>query len=297
MAKGSAAPARRRRAQGQERPGADPDPQRLQKPESSRARSPVVRGAGACHIKSRGIAEDARGHGSGSPAADLQPRQLRSRPSAPLPGDRAPSGRALQAPVGADPLGLADHRQLRLPVARRLRARAGRDQAAQRRVHVAQPASRHREDAGDPRARSSTTPPRSSSPTCSWSTRSRWACAARCARRLEMLQGARHALRPGPARRDGRAGEPASTNGSARWSFPALERALRRDLGLRPAARSSTRCARFPACRRVARQGDASPAISQRTVPERRRADGEHRAAERALHPGDARRRRRRRRS
>jgi predicted glycosyltransferase len=52
-----------------------------------------------------------------------------------------------RAPVGADPVGLADHRQLRLPPAGRFRPRAGRHQAAQRRIHAAQPAYRHRADA------------------------------------------------------------------------------------------------------------------------------------------------------
>ena len=56
----------------------------------------------------------------------------------------------LQAPVGADPVRLADHRQLRLPLPGRLRARARRDQAAERRLHLAEPSSRHRQDAGDP---------------------------------------------------------------------------------------------------------------------------------------------------
>ncbi len=47
--------------------------------------------------------------------------------------------------------GLADHRQLRLPAARRLRPHSRRDQASRRRVPVARPAHRPRPDDGDAR--------------------------------------------------------------------------------------------------------------------------------------------------
>ena len=75
-------------------------------------------------------------------AADLQPRHLRPGPSATLPGDRARAGRATARPVGADPLRLADHRQLQLPHARRFRPHSRRDQAEGRRLPAAQPGHR-----------------------------------------------------------------------------------------------------------------------------------------------------------
>ena len=174
--------------------------------------------------------------------ADLQPRQLRPRPSAPLPDDRAFAGRAIQAPVGADPLGLADHRQLRLPRAGRLRARPRRHQAAQRRVHLAQPAYRHR-------AR-------------------RWRCARSIIRHtaeifepdlfivdkeplglrgevrttLRAAEGARHAAGARPARRDGRAASCSSRMG-AQEGVPGAGASSTTRSGSMACRRSAIRCA------------------------------------------------------
>ncbi len=102
-------------------------------PKSPRSLSAARRPA----IVNGGYADNGRGHGHRCPAFDLQPRQFRPRPSAPLPDDRASSGRNLSSSLGVDLVGLADHRQLRLQVTGRFRAGAGGDQAAQRRLHVA----------------------------------------------------------------------------------------------------------------------------------------------------------------
>ena len=185
----------------------------------------------------------------GWPHPDLQPRHASASAICAAAGrSRMRWSSADKDALGADPVGLADHRQLRFPLARRFRAHPRRHQAAQRRVHVAQPAYRHRARRWRCAPRSSATPPRSSTPTCSSSTRSRSACAARCGRRCELLQ-ARAARRWSSA---------CATSWTSRALLerrmgaqerrPGAARSLRRDLGLRPAAdlRSAGRASTLP---------------------------------------------------
>ena len=79
--------------------------------------------------------------------------------------------------------GLADHRQLRFPLPRRFCADSRCNQAAQRRIRLAQPAHRHRGDAGD--ALLDHPPHRRYFRSRHLDRRqgAAWACAARCARR------------------------------------------------------------------------------------------------------------------
>ena len=177
---------------------------------------------------------------------------------------------------------------------RRFRPRPRRHQAAQRRIHGAQPASRHREDARDPPldhpphrrgVRAGRVPGRQG--------------AAGPARRGALdagdAEGARHALHPGPARRDGRAGKP--------------RRRVAAQDGLPGAGALSTTRSGSMACREIfdpLREIPGMTAVAdkvrftgylERTVPEHAESMAEHRVPERAVHPGDARRRRRRRRA
>jgi len=102
----------------------------------------------------------------------LQPRHVRAGAPAPLPRDRPLAGRALQGAVGPDPVRLADHRQLRLPCPRGLRAHPGVIK-----LHSGEYKSLGCTSSSTRRwrcaRRSSVTPPRHSGRTCSSSTRSR----------------------------------------------------------------------------------------------------------------------------
>ena len=156
--------------------------------DGNRQGNPVpIRGGPAGIRRRRGPAGRRAGRRLSHP--HLQPRQFRPRPSAPLPRHRPRPGRAAQQPFGADPFRLADHRQLRFPLAGRFRARARRHQAAQRRniprSTCISACSRRWRSA----PRSSATPPKYSRRTCFWSTRSRSACAARSRRRWPSSSG------------------------------------------------------------------------------------------------------------
>ena len=167
--------------------------------------------------------------------ADLQPRLVRSRPCEPLPHDRQCHRRGRQVDLGADHLGLADDRLVRIPLGHRLRAHSGRGEADRhRRIRLGQPAGRRRAYARDayphhPRHRRHL-PARPVH---------RRQGAARPARRgrpdAQDAQGPRHAAGDGPARRDGRSRQARRRMGTQeRRACPA--RSLRRDLDLRPAA-------------------------------------------------------------
>ena len=170
---------------------------------------PMVAGSDrACHSGAGREAARKPRHGTHRTASDLQPRQLRARAPAALPDDRASSGRRVPRSHGPHPVGLADHRQLRFQVPGRLRARAGRDQAAQRRIHAAPAAPRPGADARHAQLdraphrrhlRPAPVPGRQG--------------AARPARRGARdpadAEGARHAPGARPARRHGRAAQPA----------------------------------------------------------------------------------------
>ena len=220
---------------------------------------------------------------------DLQPRQLRARPPAPLPRDRARAGRPLQGRVGPDPVRLAHHRQLRFPRPRRFRPHPRRDQAARRRIPVARPAHRSRADDGN--ARRDHPPDRAQLP----------------ARPVPGRQGA---ARP-PGRGDGDAADAeghgddararlARHHGRSHVAAPrvaAQERAsgagepLRRDLGLRPQPlRRSARRRRVPA------GGAPEDGLHGLSAARRSASDRGARSADRraALCAGHRRRRRRR---
>ena len=232
--------------------------------------------------------------GTRQPVADLQPRQLRAGASASVPGDRAASGRAVQAALGADPLGLADHRQLRFPLPRRLRPRAGRDQAAQRRVHVAETCTSTSRRRWRSAARSSTTPPRCSSPTCSSSTRSRWACAARCAPRWRCSRRAARAASWACAT-SWTSRRASSTSGSARWCSRRWTASMTRS-GSMGCRRSSTRCSEIPGMAALADKLRFTGYL-RRTRARDASCPDRSTSCPRAIHPGHAGRRRRRRRA
>ncbi len=207
--------------------------------------------------------------------------------------DRACPGRAGRGHVGPDPVGLADHRQLRFPQPGGFRARARRHQAAQRRIHLAQPQIDARADAWRCAPRSSATRPRSSSPICSSSTRSRSACAAKSRKRLSLLKRSGTPLVLG-LRDVMDEPELLAPEWERKNVVPALSRSLRRHLDLRPAAdlraAEGHRAARVGAAQddlyrlppaQPADQGSADPPTSK--------------IRRRAVPAGDAGRRRRRR--
>ena len=113
------------------------------------------------------------------PGAHLQPRHLRPRASAPLPRHRQRARGRGPGRLGADPFRLAGDRLLRVRLGRRLRARAGRHQAAGRGVPQPQSQRPHRRGRRACARPSSCGPRRPSGRTCSSSTRSRPAFAAR----------------------------------------------------------------------------------------------------------------------
>ena len=174
---------------------------RLRESLSARASTAIVRRDTAC-TKKIGV------NGYPRSAADLQPRQFRFGASAPLSGDRSPSGRAVPASVGPDPLGLADHRQLRFQVPRRFRARARRDQAAQRRIHAPAAAHRHRADARHPQLHHPAHR-RHLRPAPLSGRQGAFGPARRGPGHPDAPEGAGHTAGAGPARRDGRAEQPA----------------------------------------------------------------------------------------
>ncbi len=142
---------------------------------------------------------------------------------------------AQSRPVRPDPVGLADHRQLRLPRPRRFRADPGRHQAAQRRIHaryrctstssntIAMRASiiQHTADIFDPDIFIVDKEP--------------LGLRGEVRGHADHAEGARHAPGAGPARRDGRA-DAARPRMGAQERAAGAARPLRRDLGLRPAA-------------------------------------------------------------
>ena len=108
-------------------------------------------------------------------------------------------------PLGADHLGLADHRLLRVPpgidfvrVPGVVKLRNGEYTSLNLQIDI--------EQTLEMRTSIIRTPPTSSIPTCSSSTRSRSACAARSRDTLRHAEGARHAAGARPARRHGRSG-------------------------------------------------------------------------------------------
>ena len=131
--------------------------------------------------------------------------------------------------------GLADHRQLRFPRARRFRARARRDQAAQRRIHVAQPAHRHRARRWRCAPRSSGTPPRSFGPDLFIVDKEPLGLRGEVHETLKMLKrsGTRLVLGLRDVMDEPRLLEPEWQRKNA---MPGAARPVRRDLGLRPAA-------------------------------------------------------------